>query len=245
MAEIAAAPEITALTDTSRKVIIDWSPKAGCTVLIKMFFRNMGLLDEALAYNSWIHEYRMHVFSKEHPTELSDLKNPEYYKIKFVRNPYHRAVSSYMHTMRYEVMHPPVKKVLWRWNANISFKTFVNYLSKIDLHTCDPHYSLQKKWFENELPNCYNKIIKIENLNASIRELNEQKYFGFDLEGLSSNHHHIKNRSLTENVSRLKWSRLKENIPGYANFYTPELAQKVYKLYKEDFEAYGYAKDEY
>ena len=82
-------------------------------------------------------------------------------------------------------------------------------------------------------------------MNASIRELNEQKYFGFDLEGLSSNHHHIKNRSLTENVSRLKWSRLKENIPGYANFYTRERAQKVYKLYKEDFEAYGYAKDEY
>jgi len=114
-----------------------------------------------------------------------------------------------MHTMRYEVMHPPVKKALWRWNANISFKTFVKYLSKIDLHTCDPHYSLQKKYFENEIPGAFNEIIRLENLNQSLQDLNSRKGFEFDLSGISSDHHHVKNQEITKSVATLKWSRLK------------------------------------
>ncbi len=240
-----APVEITALIDTKNKIILDWSPKAGCTIMVKMFFRNMGLLEEALAYNSWIHEYRMHVFTKAHPITIDDLRNSEYYKIKFVRNPYHRVVSGYLHTMKYEVMHKPVKDALWRWNANISFKSFVKYLSKIDLHTCDPHYSLQKKFFENEIPNCFNKIIKLEQLNEGIAEINEKKGVHFDLSGLTSNHHLEKNHRLTQNVSRSRWNKIKNDIPWYTNFYDAALAEKVYALYKEDFEAYGYSKNDY
>lgn len=245
MTNIQAPAEITALLDRNNKVIIDWSPKAGCTIMVKMFFRNMGLLEEALNYNSWIHEYRMHVFSKTHPITFDDLKNPEYYKIKFVRNPYHRVVSGYLHTMKYEVMHKPIKDALWRWNANISFKSFVKYLSKIDLHTCDPHYSLQKKFFEYELPGCFNKIIKLENLNEEIDTLNKTRGLTFDLSGLTSNHHLEKNHQLTQNVSTVKWNKFKDDIPWYTNFYDKSLAGKVYDLYKEDFEAYGYSRDAY
>ncbi len=236
---------ITALKDTQKKVIVDWSPKAGCTIMVKMFFRNMGLLEEALAYDSWVHEYRMHVFSVNHPTTVEDIRDPTYYKIKFVRNPYHRVVSGFMHTMKYPVMHQPVKKALWRWNANISFKSFVKYLSKIDLHTCDPHYSLQKKDFETGPQNCFDEIIKIENLDHSINDLNARKGFGFDLSGLTSNHHLEKNRNLVANVATTKWSKLQNDIPWYSFFYTPALAEKVYSLYREDFEAYGYSKDDY
>ncbi|MDQ3050325.1 MAG: sulfotransferase family protein [Bacteroidota bacterium] len=245
MTNIPAPVEITALIDTKNKIILDWSPKAGCTIMVKMFFRNMGLLEEALEYNSWIHEYRMHVFSKVHPITLDDLKSSQFYKVKFVRNPFHRAVSSYLHTMKYPVMHEPVKKALWRWNADISFKSFVNYLSKIDLHTCDPHYSLQKKDFETDFPKCFDEIIKIENLDHAIKELNTRKGFGFDLSGLTSSHHLEKNRDLMANVAKTKWNKLKNDIPWYLNFYTPALAEKVYHLYREDFEAYSYSKDDY
>ena len=38
--------EITALIDREKKVIMDWSPKSGCTIAVKMFFRQMGLFGE-------------------------------------------------------------------------------------------------------------------------------------------------------------------------------------------------------
>ncbi|MBL0340317.1 MAG: sulfotransferase family 2 domain-containing protein [Bacteroidetes bacterium] len=235
---------ITSLIDSKNKIIMDWSPKAGCTILTKMFFRHMGLLEEALQYNPWVHEYRMHVFSKNHPISREDFKNKEFYKFKVVRNPFHRVVSGYIHTMEYETMHEPVKKALWRWNADVSFKSFVKYLSKTDLHTCDPHYALQKKGFEYELTDCYDEIIRLENLNDAINDLNERKNFRFDLSGITSGHHHKKNRDLDKNFSQVRWSHFKDNIPVYQQFYTPQLAEKVFDLYRDDFMSYGYTMED-
>lgn len=236
--------EITALIDRDRKVIMDWSPKSGCTIAVKMFFRQMGLLEEALAHHVWVHEYRMHVFSKRHPISLEDLASDEYYKFKIVRNPFSRVVSSYIHTMRKEVMHPPVKKVLRRWNANISFKKFVDYLGKIDLRNCDPHYALQKRLFESTIRPCFHRIIKLENMQEEIRQLNAEQNFNFNLEGISSHHHIEKNRLLNENVARKRWSKIKDNIPDYRHFYTDQVREKVAALYRDDMEAYGYAFEE-
>ncbi len=231
---------ITALFDDQKKIILDWTPKAGCTILTKMFFRNMGLLEKALQFDSWIHEYRMHVFYKNHPITIEDFKNPDIYKIKVVRNPFHRVVSSYVHTMKYEFMHPPITKALWRWNANISFKGFINFLSKTDLHSCDPHYALQKKAFEYDIPNAFDEIIHLENLDAAINNLNKRKQLNFDLNGISSGHHVSRNDQLNRNVAGMRWSKIKDNLPDYKNFYTPQLAQKVYELYIDDFKTYGY-----
>ena len=39
-------------------VAVCWSAKSGCTTVLKWFLAQTGLLDEALAYNDWIHAYR-------------------------------------------------------------------------------------------------------------------------------------------------------------------------------------------
>lgn len=232
---------ITALIDPKHKVIMDWSPKGGSTILVKMFFKHMGLLEEAYKHHSWIHEYRMHVYPKSFPITLEDLKNPEYFKFKVVRNPFHRAVSSYIHTMKYEVMHPPLKKSIWRWSANISFKSFVSFLEDTDLKTCDPHYSLQKKEYEYDIPNCFDEIIHLRKLPAALQKMNAEKGFNFNLEGLSSEHHASKNLNSTDVVANKRWSSVKDNIPGYKNFYTDKIQEKVFNLYREDFDSYGFS----
>jgi hypothetical protein len=233
--------EITALFDPVNNVVMDWSPKVGCTILTKMFFRQMGLLEKALEYHSWIHEYRMHVFSKEFPTQLSDILHPENYTFKVVRNPYIRAVSAYIHTMKKSVMHPPVAGVLNRKDANISFEQFVEFLSKSDLTSCDPHYALQKKYFEFDHPGCFRKIVHLENLEAGIREVNEEGRQHFDLTGLSSHHHAEIADGFTKDAHRIRWSDLADQIPPHLSFFNTELANKVYHLYKADFEDYGYS----
>jgi hypothetical protein len=236
------------LINHQKRIIMDWSPKAGCTVLTKMFFRNMGLLEEALSFDPWVHEYRMKVFSVNHPVTRADYKNPEFYRFKVVRNPYSRVVSSYIMVMkdaRLQYLHKTIKKTLWRWNVNISFSTFVKFLSKVDIKSCDPHYSQQKKYFEDEIADCFDQVIKLENLNGEIAELNRRKSLDFDLTGLTSWHHTSKNENIKENVAKKPWSKIKDRIPHYGYFYTDELIEKVYKIYKEDFTAYNYSYDDF
>lgn len=233
--------EITALFDPVNKVVMDWSPKVGCTILTKMFFRQMGILEKALEYHSWIHEYRMHVFSKESPTRLNDILNQENFTFKVVRNPYKRAVSAYIHTMKKSVMHQPVAGILKRKDANISFEQFVELLSKSDLTTCDPHYALQKKYFEFDHPGCFRKIVHLENLEAGIKEVNDEGRQNFDLTGLSSHHHAEITEGEFKNAHLQRWSELSDRIPPHMQFYNAELTERVYHLYKADFNDYGYS----
>ena len=125
------AVEFTALIDRERKIIMDWSPKVGCTILTKMFLTQMGLLEEALAYNPWIHEYRMFVFYKDHLVSREDLRNPEFYKFKVVRNPYSRVVSAYLRVMENTTpnniaVQNGIKHMYWRRTSNVSFSRFVD-----------------------------------------------------------------------------------------------------------------------
>ena len=232
--------EITALIDRDKKIIMDWSAKTGCTVAVKLFFRHMGLLEDALSYHLWVHEYRMKVFNLQHHIYIEDLKNPEFYKFKIVRNPYARVVSSYIHMMRHPIMQRPLKRKLLTFSADVSFRQFVKFLGKIDLSywDCDPHYSLQKKFYESEIS--FDRIIKLENLIPEIDQLNRDKNFNFDLTGLTSDHHINKNDGIKTNISSKKWSEIADNIPNYEFFYTDELIKKVGELYKADIEAYKY-----
>lgn len=44
------------------KFIIDWSAKAGCTIICKIFFDYIDELNKALKYSPWIHNYRTKYF---------------------------------------------------------------------------------------------------------------------------------------------------------------------------------------
>lgn len=225
---------------------MDWSPKVGCTVLTKMFFSQMGLLEKALAYNPWIHEYRMFVFYKDHLVGREDLENPEFYKFKVVRNPFSRVVSAYLRVMENTTpnniaVQNAIKHMSWRRTHNISFRRFVTYLETLNLLDCDDHQALQKKQFEYEIIPCFNKIIKLENLADGIAEMNAEMGFSFDLTGLTSHHHQDIKTDLHENVANKKWSRIKSKVPPYKMFYTDDLIKRIQILYKDDLDAYDYS----
>lgn len=84
--------------------IVSWSQKAGCTSILKWFLFHAGLYDEACQYvgNSPgldIHSYEVKVLraSSEYKEGIARHLNQRKPVINFLRCPYQRAFSSYMH----------------------------------------------------------------------------------------------------------------------------------------------------
>ena len=239
------------LIDRKNKIIIDWSAKAGCTGVIEMFFRHMGILrehckesDGSLHYGPWVHHYRENTFSKNKNNRVTekDLMRADYFKIKFVRNPYSRVVSSYIHAMKYGYENENIMKILKINKSDISFNQFVNYLQNIDIRNSNIHHRLQKKRYEYSIPNVFNFIVKIEKMKEDIKTLNKIGNFNFDTTDLSSIHH-IKKQSIEGEVCSKPWSEIKDSIPHYGRFYNADLIRKVYEVYKDDITTYKYSFD--
>src|SRR5687768_17277713 len=86
----------------SANLAVMWSYKAACTTVIKWVFLHNGLLPEALAYNSWVHKYRLHHYQKSdrYLGRLKAFARGKFDVIKVARDPLDRAVSSYIHAYR-------------------------------------------------------------------------------------------------------------------------------------------------
>lgn len=86
------------LVNDEKKIIFVTIYKSNCTVIAKIFFNYINKLREALKHNKWIHVYEQDIYIKKNL--LVQNKNYDnYLKLIFVRNPYERAVSSYLHVM--------------------------------------------------------------------------------------------------------------------------------------------------
>ena len=236
---------VRSLIDRNRKVIMDFSEKSGCTIGTKMFFRHMGILEKALEFSPWIHDYRIHHFYKDNPISFNDLKDDSYYKFKIVRNPFSRVISSYVRVMSDKALQKDLKRFPWSRVSDYSFAQFVNYLSKVDIRKIDTHNGQQKKFFEYELENCFDKIVKLEDMASVINVINLKKGFNFKVDGLSSFHHNDIKKGLDVNVSNYKWPNIVHKIPQYKFFYTEELKEMVGKIFKDDIEAYQYTYEDF
>ena len=132
----------------SANLAVMWSYKAACTTVIKWVFLHNGLLPDALAYNSWIHKYRLHHYQKSdrYLGRLKELGRGKFDVIKVVRDPLDRAVSSYIHAYRTGYDDEAISNVIQRPLARrqrFSFREFVAFLERSDLHACNPHHRVQ------------------------------------------------------------------------------------------------------
>ena len=217
---------------SQNKFIIDWSAKSGCTTILKIFLDYMDLLDKFKNYH-WIHNCRPIYYNEYGRVDEQLLFSNEYLKIKFVRNPYSRAVSSYLHVMNTKL------KNKFR-HKNMSFHTFLLSLKSRELN--DIHYNLQmtKEEKNNKI---FDKVIKIENLSKEILEINSLYNINLNC-NFSSFHHKKIDTKVSKNISYKKYSQIK-NIPSYNFFYDQKIKNLVYKIYKEDIEKYDYTFDEF
>lgn len=226
-----------------------WSPKAACTTAISWAFLHNGLLPEALAYSHWIHHYRLRQYQKteRYLSRLRQVETRSRHAIKIVRNPFERAVSSFVHAYRHGYEDSALAAALARpvdRHQRFSFREFVLYLETIDLNLCNPHHRVQSSPLERHVlfglkPS---QIIRIENgLEGALGEV--ERSLGlpatdFSNPAFRSVHHTSRVPSNGPAADRKDFSA--RDVPPAVAFYDDDLIRRIARLYAEDFHRYGY-----
>lgn len=173
-------------------------------------------------------------FSKTFSTDVGDMfpikpKNltqkqveefSDYYKFTFVRNPYARVLSAYLHKV---VKDGKLQKTLASEDA--SFSAFVSYIKSVRggiYHNI--HWAPQTSLLLIS-PQEFDAIGKVENIETDLPQI--LKPIFPKMRQISSKESY--NLHATKATTKL------------ADFYTEETQEMVYKLYKDDFDTFGYS----
>lgn len=93
------------LLDEKHHIVMDWTPKAACTKMVEMFWNEMNITRGVFyPHESFVHNYRTDFYEKCGRVDPDIFNSDAYYKFKVVRNPFDRAVSSYIHLMKTNIM---------------------------------------------------------------------------------------------------------------------------------------------
>jgi hypothetical protein len=215
--------------DLKNKLCVTFTPRGGCSISFQQYLDLLGLLDEALKYDSFIHEYRMYYFIDNIPfLSINILIEENYIFIKFIMNPYIRAVSIYNS----------------QTSHNFSFRQFLRdlidnkhiYLSQNDSYHYHPQY------IEGE-EKIITKYIKINENEKYIIKLHDGTDYELDVNKYTSIHHG-KKTDHTDFCGDKPLNDVKNNLPkSYKYFYDDEIKNLVDIFYKNDIEKYGFKFD--
>lgn len=241
-------------------LILFWSEKSGCTTFLKWFFFQIEVLEKAIEYNPWVHTYEFEVYKKQngyHQEMREQILHSKKDAFKLVRNPYKRAVSSFL-ALVFAIywenqgagLYREVENIneLFHNNKNskkgVSFKQFLYYIKHVgsDVEEIDSHIARQYSKGEELFVKDY---IQLENFSDHILKI-EEKYQlkKCPLSAIAESDHHsapimniIGDYSETaiteEHISR-------RALPTYESFYDKEAIELVKEIFKKDIEMYGY-----
>lgn len=234
--------------DHDTRLCIGITPRSGSSVVFEHFLHLVGLLDDAKRLGLGLHNYRDVVFDKNIPllpvTTLLSPTNP-YTIIKFIINPYRRAVSIFFICVSY-----------FEKTKNMSFRSFLRELS-------DPETFFQSEWTHNSKFHCYPQFIPGEEdiVTKYIRVDKNEKFtilrpcqssnprlddeiYTFDVSKFSSPHH-AKKHDRNDFCGDEFMSDLKNNMPSsYKLFYDDEIRHMVETIYADDIYHYEYSFDD-
>lgn len=225
-------------------IIFFWSPRGGCTTLIKWFLFQNGLLQKAMDYNPWVHFYRMEVYEKQknYKADLSkQLLHGKKDIYKLVRNPYKRAVSSFLAVIDNETI---MNEIALNSHNGVSFKQYLNHIKKIGVSRDLINSHIAQQYVEKE-ELLIGNYIKLEDFSTGIKAI-ENKYRLLDcpILTISNSSHHLSQKMIDKGAFAEVKMSLKpygRSLPTYESFYDEETKVLVRELFKKDFEKYGYS----
>lgn len=235
----------------NKKLAVFFAAKSGCTFVVKWFFNQIDHLAAALDFSPAIHDYRWNVYLKSDQFSKSqnnfiDNYGKGYLKIKVVRNPFERAVSSYMHFLHLiEKQNPAIKNdfKIGYDKLSYSFFEFLELLKNININRCDIHWRQQFQIVERKLK--FDHVIRLKNSKQELLNLEDsyelKNTLNIDKMALSD-HHSIKSNENSEEFCghKIFSVKIKQNRPSYKCFYNYELEESVRKIYALDFEKYNF-----
>ena len=245
-------------------VAVCWSAKSGCTTVLKWFLAHNGLLDEALAYSGWIHDYREdRLFASNRYVVQCDRLFMHGHRhtviIRVIRDPASRAVSSFLHFLRHErdLEHWPNAAELIRWKATVgltgqqglSFRQFLMYVAaqQVGHRLMDPHFRPQ---YEAQQDSRVDTYVRLEDLSAGLRAVEDRCGLPHVcVENLSSSPHHnpaTANHGWPVLAAEFPADRntLKElGTPPTQSFLDAETRLLIRTAYWTDYDAYGHLYD--
>jgi len=234
----------------SDDLAILWSAKSGCTFIVKWFLLQRGELEQAIAFSDWIHDYRTKVYrrSDAYNAGVHRAEFGKFRYLKLVRNPFSRAVSSYLHMVRTvgdSNFHAPFNAFLGRdieSEHGVSFSEFCDFLLAIDISNADIHYRQQAHRLEVEGLIDLDHIVHLEALHAELTPIvSRYGLTSASIDELSASHHNTRREKIRHFVGSKPFLRLEnDTYPDYVSFYNEDLKRKIMHIYAEDFERYGY-----
>lgn len=150
----------------------------------------------------------------------------------FVRNPYHRIASAYFY-VRQKQPKEFRKRV---YDPDYSFESFVMNIER----------SIRNDVWDEKKPQDHSTLIHLYPQTYFLKSDNYAMDFVGRYENLYYQWQEIaKQISLKNGVNNNKWLHLKHknktfNKPDYATVYNPDMMDKIYDIYREDFETFNY-----
>jgi hypothetical protein len=213
--------------DTKNKLCFTFTPKGGCSISFQLYLDLLGLLEDALKHDSFVHNYRFLYFDWVVPRiPIDRLIFEGYTFIKYIMNPYIRAVSVFR---------------MIKGAQNKSFREYLkdmingtaNYRDDGEIWHSHPQY------IENE-ENIITKYIKINENETYTIKLHDGNDYIIDVNKYTSSHHGAKT-DFKEFCGDIKLSEINKKLPkSYKYFYDDEIRSMVEKIYGIDIEKYKF-----
>lgn len=232
---------ISCLVSETHKLIFLWSPKAASTSVKSIFYDYMrielpptgkGINDkkweEQLGFQKW-----------DYPPNPS-----QYLKIQFVRNPYERAVSSFLHHLQYTKVHKNCE----------TQKTFVDFLTsvknnQIKCNGCKSHSRPQLVTYNID------EIVKIEKLSSELKRINEK--YNLQLKNIIYDNHSYRRRiqkklitkqliakkpikNYFDYIKNQKQIIIEQPVKSYSDYLIPKAIELINQTYCKDIKHFGY-----
>lgn len=225
------------LVSPAGRLVVGWSPRAGCTVSTQMFLRSFGKWTEDDKHNN-SSAFATHTLARKAkmPNPLDDAL-----RIVVMRDPFARAVSSFNASDAFAG--PQLMKMFG--TCNITFHQWVEEFLPRKLH-CDPHCSPQ-----NVNPNEWDHIVPLENAEPVLKEISqkvrEPMHAPLSLVGLTSLHHmtrdnvdHLFDGIVVSDMPLNDIKSLANGFPSASLFYKSKRASvAVKRIFRDDIAVYN------
>eukprot|EP01040_Poterioochromonas_malhamensis_P017049 gene17049-19506_t len=199
------------MVDTKKKILMEFSPKADCTAAVVAFLETSGYQQND-DYFGWPHIFRERYYDR-HCGEATHCLyyDPTWFRFKVVRNPFDRAVSSYLYVMKTGFLNEFLPKHIKR----TSFEGFINYLLTLSpdvfQYFCTRHAGPQSQYYErfvytenkkfeegnstmkNPYPPVFHEIVKLEDSKQSFERIHHQTGIRYQLKYSSKTHFQSRN----------------------------------------------------